>query len=140
MTKEMKLFVYGSLRENFFNYDIYLKGQVIESQIGKIKGKLYHMPNKGYPAVVEGTDDVYGEIISIKNFHENLESMDKMEGFIGEGHPNNEYNRVIVDVELVESGGVEQAYSYIYNLPHEEDFKTHSEYVPHGDWKKHMLK
>ena len=45
------MFAYGSLREGFFNYDKYLKGNVISNRRAKIKDVvLYHMPYKGYPA------------------------------------------------------------------------------------------
>ncbi|MEO2683312.1 gamma-glutamylcyclotransferase, partial [Clostridium butyricum] len=36
MNKKINVFVYGSLREGFFNYDKYLKGKVISIKPGKI--------------------------------------------------------------------------------------------------------
>ena len=33
-----KIFVYGSLRTGFFNYEKYLKGKVIKSELGRVKG------------------------------------------------------------------------------------------------------
>ena len=42
--KNINLFVYGSLRENFFNYDKYLKGKVEKIFPAKLEDmKLYHM-------------------------------------------------------------------------------------------------
>ena len=48
MKKNINIFVYGSLRENFFNYNKYLKGKVVSIRPAKIKNMhLYHMPYKG---------------------------------------------------------------------------------------------
>ena len=47
-TEQKKIFVYGSLRTGFYNYNKYLKGKIEDAVLGKVKGKLYHMPHKGY--------------------------------------------------------------------------------------------
>ena len=62
--KKINLFVYGSLREGFFNYDKYLAGKVVEKKDASLENmRLYHMPYKGYPAITPGNDKVLGEII-----------------------------------------------------------------------------
>ena len=43
--KKINLFVYGSLREGFFNYDKYLAGKVVEKKDAILENmRLYHMP------------------------------------------------------------------------------------------------
>ncbi|WP_434296129.1 gamma-glutamylcyclotransferase family protein [Clostridium sporogenes] len=136
------LFVYGSLRDGFFNFDKYIKDQVTSRKLGKIKGILYHMPNKGYPAVLEGNEEVIGEIIELKNWNENLEILDNMENYISEGNKNNEYNRELVEVEIIESedkGKKVTAFAYLYNMNDKDVFNKHSIYIPHGDWQKFMI-
>ena len=45
--KKINLFVYGSLREGFFNYDKYLAGKVVEKKDASLENmRLYHMPIK----------------------------------------------------------------------------------------------
>lgn len=136
LNKERKIFVYGSLMEGFFNYTKYLEGNVISKDKATIEGKLYDMPHKGYPAVINGTDIVHGELYSLKDFSHNLSALDKMENYFGENNPNNEYNRIIVSVTL-ESGKIEDAYMYFYNLEDSEEFKENSIYISNGDWRKH---
>ena len=98
---QIKMFAYGSLREDFFNYDKYLKGNVISNRMAKIKDVvLYHMPYKGYPAVLSGLGEVVGEVMELSNYDEVMAAVDKMEGVLGEGNPNNEYNKVLVEVEF----------------------------------------
>ncbi|WP_251860125.1 gamma-glutamylcyclotransferase family protein [Clostridium sp. Marseille-Q2269] len=136
------LFVYGSLREGFFNFDKYIKDQVISRKLGKIKGILYHMPNKGYPAALHGEREIIGEIIEIENWHKNIELMDNMEGYISQGNKDNEYNRELLEVEIIEGeqkGEKVSAFVYIYNMNDEEVFEKNCIYIPDGDWKKFML-
>ncbi|MDO7206109.1 gamma-glutamylcyclotransferase [Paraclostridium bifermentans] len=45
-----KIFVYGSLRSDMFNYNIYLNGKVKSSKKGYINGNLYHLDNKRLPS------------------------------------------------------------------------------------------
>ena len=64
--KNINIFVYGSLREGFYNYDKYLKGKITSIRQAKIDNmNIYHMPYKGYPAMFNGDRTVYGEIVEI---------------------------------------------------------------------------
>lgn len=135
-TQKLKMFVYGSLRTGFFNYDKYLKGHVIKAEPAKVNGTLYHMPNKGYPALLKGTDEVYGEVITVDNYETVMEAIDEMEGYLGIANKNNEYNRVVLDVHLLDTNELEKCYVYMYNLEEDKDFLDNREYLPHGDWTK----
>ena len=137
--EQKKIFVYGSLRTGFYNYDKYLKGKIEDAVLGKVKGKLYHMPHKGYPALLEGNDVVLGEVMTIKNFEEVMIPMDKMENYYGVNDSRNEYNRVVMDVEL-ENGEKESCYVYDYAMNDKEVFEKNSVYVDHGDWASFMTK
>ena len=140
--KRINLFVYGSLREGFFNYDKYLDGKVIEKKDAKLENmKLYHMPYKGYPAITFGKDTVLGEImvLSEDNYEATMSAMDEMEGFISEGNPENEYHKVILEVENLHTNEKENCFVYFYNKDKDPLFDSNSVYVPHGDWKEYML-
>ena len=91
--EQKKIFVYGSLRTGFFNYNKYLMGKVNDSKVGKVNGQLYHMPHKGYPALIEGNDEVFGEVMTLKDFEAVMIPMDKMENYYGVNNSKNEYNR-----------------------------------------------
>ena len=68
------LFTYGSLMENLFNYDLYLAGKVTgPPKKARIKGELYHLDFKGYPALLPGDNWVYGEIFELKESKEILQ-------------------------------------------------------------------
>lgn len=132
-TEKLKVFVYGSLRSGFFNYDKYLKGHVLSVEKATIKGKLYHMPYKGYPAIIDGEDTIIGEVMELKDFEKVMIPMDRMEGYYGANNKNNEYTRVIEEVTL-ESGKVEKCYIYRYNTNLDKRLESLGEYIPSGDW------
>ena len=140
--KRINLFVYGSLREGFFNYEKYLDGKVARKYDARIANmKLYHMPYKGYPAITLGTDIVNGEIMVLREecYEETMKAMDQMEGFIFEGNPDNEYHKVIMEAENLHTNQMELCYVYFYNQDRDRLFDGNAIYLPDGDWKAHML-
>ena len=137
--KEYNLFVYGSLRPNFFNFEKYLEGKTIDIKPAILKDMdLYHMPYKGYPAITKGTGIVVGEIISVKDYSETVQAIDVMEGFLGENNPNNEYHKILLEVEHLTSGEKEYCYTYFYNCDIDKDFEEKRVFIEDGDWKKYM--
>ena len=140
--KNINFFVYGSLREGFFNYDKYLSGKVLKKMNAKLNNmKLYHMPYKGYPAITPGDDVILGEIMVINEdlYEETMKAMDEMEGFISENNPENEYHKVLLEVENLETNEKEKCFVYFYNKDKDVNFIKQAEYVPNGDWKSYML-
>ena len=133
------LFVYGSLIEGFFNYDKYLKGKVISNTPAVIHNmELYHLPHKGYPAILVGKEDVYGEIIEVRNYEDTVKAIDDMENFISEENPANEYHKRLLEVEHLESGKKEMCYVYFYNKDIDTIFDTEAIHIPEGSWKDFM--
>lgn len=139
-TEEKKIFVYGSLREGFFNYDKYLNGKVSKPTLAKVQGKLYHLSHKGYPALLDGDDEVIGEIMEMKDFYTDIVPMDKMEGYhSAEDTSLNEYTRTVMTVKNLETNENEECYVYKYEQYTHSEFDNHAIYIPTGDWKEYML-
>ena len=139
MSKNISIFTYGSLRDGFFNYNKYLAGKVTSNRIGKIKDvDLYHMPYKGYPAIIPGSGEVIGEVMTISDCDNVMKAIDEMEGFISEGNPQNEYDKKLVEVEL-EDGTKEMCHAYFYNKECDKLFDQESISIAGCDWKKYML-
>lgn len=125
----MKIFVYGSLRTDFLNYDKVLKNRVKSTSKGKIKGELYHLP-EGYPAVLPGKQWVYGEVFTLSK-EKILRTLDLLEGYLGEGQ-DNLYIRENHTV-MLENGQEEECFTYIY--VNQEYAKKSGKKVVDGDWK-----
>ena len=134
-----KIFVYGSLRSDMFNYKRLLEGQVAKVYKGSIQGELSHIENKGYPAVVPGTNVIQGELMELIDFEASLIKLDDLENYDENNHFDCEYLRKIVEVNL-EDGTSESAYYYEYNPESKLNKEDKLIPVPSGDWKMYMDK
>lgn len=134
------MFVYGSLMKNFYNYERYLQGFVGQNFKARVKGKLYHLYKRGYPALINGEEFVYGEVFEINFSEEQLDRIDAMEGFIEENSIENEYNREILDVEVFIEDKLEirKAYVYKYNI-RRQPISDKDIYIGSGNWREFMI-
>lgn len=135
--KNINFFVYGSLREGFFNYDKYLKGKVVSIKPAKLENKIvYDMPYKGYPAIMEGNGTVYGEIMEVipDIYEEVMEAMDIMEGFKGEGNSENEYHKTLLEAVHLFDETKEECFVYYYNPSIDDRFEKEAVFIEDGDW------
>lgn len=130
----MKIFVYGSLREGFFNFDKYINTAAKKIQLGEVNGRLYAIKGKDYPALLEENGTVKGEIITLENC--DMEAMDAMENYFGENNPDNEYNKVSKEVKNLETGEIEILDVYVYNETNPEFSYENLIPVLSGDWKE----
>ncbi len=129
-----KIFVYGTLRQDFWNHDKVFKhrmrGNIEEGKL--VDYSLHHLP-AGYPAIVPGNDTVYGEICTLSH-SKHLKSIDLLEGYTGD--PNIDlYVREKRPI-LLKDGRVEMCWVYLYI--NEDYVRSKGRYIPHGDWKKFM--
>lgn len=107
-----KLFVYGSLRKGKYNHH-YLENKAENLGTFYVKGKLYSIKNKKYPALIE--DDSEFTIGELYNLLVNFCELDEMEGYKKEDIENSEYIRKIVDVYDKNKNIFDKAYIYFYN-------------------------
>ncbi|MGL4797788.1 MAG: gamma-glutamylcyclotransferase family protein [Cellulosilyticaceae bacterium] len=122
-----KIFVYGSLRTQFWNHDKVLKNRVRKVEEATIKGELFHLP-EGYPAVVEGKETIYGELLTVSQ-EKILKSIDFLEGYFGEGEDNLYVRKKI---KVATEAGEEEGWTYMYvNASYA---KKKGRKVAKGDW------
>lgn len=133
-----KIFVYGSLRSDMFNYEKLLKGKVSKTYKAAINGKLFHLDNKGYPAVVPGDGIIIGELMELKDFDKSLKELDDLENYNEDNNINCEYLRKEIEVNL-KDGRKEIAYYYEYNTKALNNSEDKLIEIPHGDWKEYII-
>ena len=109
-----KVFVYGTLMKDMSNHHL-VEPFVKHLETAKTLGRLYDLPH-GYPAMIGGEDEVWGEIIELNDVQEALNVLDRLEDYYGEGSPSNLYNRTIQEVKT-RSGKAEHAYVYFWASP-----------------------
>ena len=129
----MKIFVYGSLREGFFNFNKYINNAAKKIELGEVKGKLYAIKDQEYPALLEENGTVIGEIITVENC--DLKAIDNMENYFGENNPNNEYNKIKKEIKNLETGEIEILDVYVYNITNPNFSYNNLIPVSSGDWK-----
>ena len=71
--------------EGFFNYK-YVKDKIICRKYAKTMGKLFHQADKGYPAMIDGDDFVYGELLKLDDWDDVIKIVDRQKT-IWEGNP-----------------------------------------------------
>ncbi|MEG2354199.1 MAG: gamma-glutamylcyclotransferase family protein [Clostridium sp.] len=134
LNKEAKIFVYGTLMEGFYNYNKYLRKKTKTIEKAYTSGKLYQQFLESYPSLLKGEDKIFGELIALNNFSQDIKVIDKLEGFLGEGNIKNTYNREII-VATLEDGTEEEAYIYFFNCKDENEFMDSTMYIAHGNWR-----
>lgn len=88
--KNIKVFVYGTLKEGFRNH--YLLSELKGLKNIFVKGTLYSIEGVDYPAFIDGGDfDIQGEVYEVDQ--DTLSKLDELEGFFEMNHVSNLYER-----------------------------------------------
>lgn len=109
-----KMFVYGTLRVGMYNYEEYYKEHDSYRQNAYVKGLLYTLKGKVYPALTEGTQMVLGEIHEVPDKVQ--DEVDLMEGFFGEGVMENEYDKTVSEIYDADGNVIDHLPVYFYNV------------------------
>ncbi|MFV0479008.1 MAG: gamma-glutamylcyclotransferase [Anaerorhabdus sp.] len=136
----MKIFVYGTLRKGMRNYNTYLLGRVSSHQEAYVRGKLYSIKGKDYPALVEGNDLILGEILDIDDDQNLLQELDKMEGYNGEGNLSNEYNRQLMSIVDQNENFLGNYFVYCYNMDNPTQKDLLDEVIEENDYCHYLEK
>jgi gamma-glutamylcyclotransferase (GGCT)/AIG2-like uncharacterized protein YtfP len=128
-----KVFVYGTLKPSYSNYLLYCEGRVSEEIKAVTEGKLYHLPNFGYPAMVKGEGKVKGYLLTFVD-DEILAELDGLEDY----HPNklpqeNFYQRRLIDVRDLAANPLGQVWAYFMDWHKVQ--KLGGVFVPSGCWE-----
>lgn len=128
-----RLFVYGTLMHGCNNAAL-LEGKVLKRERARTRGRLYHLPHRGYPAMLDGETWVYGELLWLRGA-EALTVLDMLEGYHGPDRADNLYHRRQQTVESAKDHTSYQAHLYVYNCREREVFERTALYLPEGDWR-----
>src|SRR5438067_2283736 len=103
-----KVFVYGTLMNGMSNHRVINPVVIEKIEAATVKDMdLYLVQGGGFPCMIPGTGQVFGEVITIKKEHSRaaIRRMDQLEGYHGKNDPMNLYNREQLKVKL--SNGTE---------------------------------
>lgn len=134
---ETKIFVYGTLMENFRNYNKYLKGHITSVSTAYIYGRLYHLNKHNCPAIIDGTDKVFGQVLTINDDinHSILYIVDRFEKYFFD---SNEiiYERQPVVIHYLDNSTEELSFYKLTNT--NVLLSEDAVYIPSGNWKDYL--
>jgi gamma-glutamylcyclotransferase (GGCT)/AIG2-like uncharacterized protein YtfP len=76
----LKVFVYGTLKPGGRYHDRYCAADLVRAEGAIAPGKLYHLPQQGYPAMTQGDDWVQGYLLTFENSRV-LTALDALEDY-----------------------------------------------------------
>ncbi len=108
----INIFVYGTLKPNYANYDQYCAAKVVNCQQAIAIGKLFNLP-MGYPAMTVGNEQVQGYLLTFAD-DRILEDMDELEDYQSD-RPKHEnlYDRRQIEVFDLEQKYLGLAWAYL---------------------------
>ena len=135
----MRVFVYGTLRKNQYNYNTYYKDKSQFISYGYIKGTLYSLKDAIYPAFIEeGNTLVLGEIYELEATTSSR--ADTMEGYISKGNINNEYNKTILPIYDIGGKIIDRLPVYTFNISNLIHKQRLKDIIPSGDYIDYLNK
>lgn len=143
MAKQLPVFVYGTLRSGFDNYDL-LDLRTDHITDGIVQGaSMYKFPKNKYPMVVldNSPEAVYGELMFIKSDHyeDVMDTLDKLEGYSGEADKDL-FTRTSVQVLDPEDNTVTEAWMYVAAKNLIALCENEAERIEDGDWEMYVTR
>lgn len=139
----LPVFVYGTLRNPFGNYQFILSGHTLSETRAKLANAAM-CSNGGFPYVVRTVPtpefpsmDVVGDLMHLNpdTATETMRRLDMLEGYSGPNMPHNHYDRTQVEV-ITNDGEKVTAWTYIAS-PVTASRIGHLPLVESGDWAQH---
>lgn len=120
------LFAYGALMQGMYLHH-HLAGATFAGR-GWTRGRLVALGD--HPGLIDGMDEVRGELYRLRDAAATLEALDDLEGFDPADPQSSLYVRVGADVHI--EGGVIRAWMYRYNKD-----PGQAPLVSSGDWRSY---
>ena len=125
------VFVYGTLQKGQVNEPV-VSPYVQRRWRGRIKGRLYHLADRGYPEVLLEEDGVVlGECLQLKQPEKALRALDALEEYFGPNDVSNEYDRRRC---LVCNDDGQEWKAYVYVWPQGKSLPKKTTVLPEGCW------
>lgn len=114
--EQLPVFVYGTLRAGQKNYRRYLQGKTVREAPASCAGRLYVLPEEGYPYLLPGAGRVWGELIFLapECYQRTLRRLDALEEYDPGREAASVYLRRRATVRVA-NGEEYQAWVYYWN-------------------------
>lgn len=128
-----RIFVYGTLRKEMYNYKKFLEGKSTFIKYGYIKGSLYTIKGVQYPAFIsQGEQMIKGEIYEVDD--QMVKTLDELESYNPENLKNSEYIKVQTDIYDENNLKIDTLNIYEYNLQKVGQKELLNRLIKNGDF------
>lgn len=131
------LFVYGTLLPGLENYQRFVEKYKPKVSAAQAKGRMYYLPEDGYPVVIDGPGEVKGVLFETRELAVILPELDEIEKYTGV-ESQSHLIREIRDVQIVNSGETVKAHMFLWPPSRTEWLKKNGEVIADGDWKRFL--
>ncbi|AFY38500.1 AIG2 family protein [[Leptolyngbya] sp. PCC 7376] len=128
-TEPLQVFVYGTLKPEHVNFELFCAGLIQSVAPALTKGRLYQIPfysdkyPRGYPAMTSEEGWVEGYLLQFKNVGI-LEKLDRLEGYKeGRSPEENEYQRQRIQIFTPDKTPLTKAWGYIMTIEHVQELQ-----------------
>ncbi|MCF6093111.1 gamma-glutamylcyclotransferase [Microaerobacter geothermalis] len=130
-----RVFVYGTLLKGEYYHHI-IKDQVKSVVPATIRGWMFDLGP--YPAIVEGSGYIHGQIIELHDPDKAFQSMDLLEGYHDAHSPLNEYERVYTEAWTNDHQVMK---CQVYRYPDDRKINLIKKYplILNGNWKQRKV-
>lgn len=132
----LRVFVYGSLKPGGKYFDRYCAPYVTKMQEAIVHAQLYDLP-MGYPAIVPGSDPVYGYVYTFED-PEVLRLLDELEDYLPDRPiEQNEYQRK--EIETFDLLMQPLGWVWVYEMTQEQVKRLGGVILPEGKWSRNSI-
>ncbi|OKH14208.1 gamma-glutamylcyclotransferase, partial [[Limnothrix rosea] IAM M-220] len=129
-TEPLQVFVYGTLKPEHLNFELFCAGKIIGALPALVKGRLYQIPfytekyPRGYPAMTMEAGWVEGYLLKFAHDVEILKQLDQLEGYQGGRSPaENEYQRQCIQIFTLDKIPLTKAWGYTMTIEHVKELR-----------------
>ncbi|MGB8699665.1 MAG: gamma-glutamylcyclotransferase [Thermosynechococcaceae cyanobacterium] len=127
----VQVFVYGTLKPGYANYDDYCGDRIRSAQKAQVRGKLFDLP-LGYPALTVGEQWIAGYLLCFAD-DGCLMRLDKLEDYCPDRPvAENEYQRERIDVFDLQQRSLGVA--WVYRMTPAKVQQLGGKWVASGEW------
>ncbi|AFY62187.1 gamma-glutamylcyclotransferase [Synechococcus sp. PCC 6312] len=128
-------FVYGTLKPGYRGFHQFCQAHNPHIQPAQTSGRIYHLPQAGYPAMTKESGRVRGILLIFENVPGLMATLDDYEGYNPQAAPDqNHYQRIWQRVWSLSGADLGGAWVYVMGL--ERVKREHGQWLPNGEWPK----
>lgn len=128
-----RFFVYGTLKPGYRGFQQFCQAHNPQIHAAQTSGRIYHLPQAGYPAMTTEPGRVQGVILIFENVPGLMTTLDDYEGYNPEAPAaENHYQRIWQPVWSL--SGADLGGAWVYVMAWEQVKQEQGQWLAEGKW------